>query len=297
MRNLDSIIRKPAILLRSLYGYCIKWLYNLHILRIRNLHSGQTADVIVSLTSYGRRVSSCVVCYSIYSILNQSIQPKRILLWLSEDEWNDNNLPKAVRQLKSYGVEIHYCKDMSSYKKLFPTLQLCPDDDIVTIDDDILYPRTLLSRLLKAHNQYPDAIIVPYLRKPVIHGNKFASYVDWKYDTPEQPSLYHFPLGGSGCWYPKHSLKSEMVDYSLANRLCPTADDVWFWASGIAAGTMKYSIGKFYNLISFDAIYQFFHSGSALQHTNVKGRSGLTNDEQINSVLDYLYNHYAITLL
>lgn len=71
-----------------------------------NLHpfvdsQGYTHTVTVSLTSYGDRVYS--VCYVIYSILMQSVQPNRIILWLSEQEYNDENLPQSLKDLRSRG--------------------------------------------------------------------------------------------------------------------------------------------------------------------------------------------------
>ena len=83
-------MHKLIILFRTLYGYLLKWLYDMHLLRVPTLGENEQTDVIVSLTSYGRRVEKGVVCYSVYSILRQTLQPQRIILWLSKTEWNDS---------------------------------------------------------------------------------------------------------------------------------------------------------------------------------------------------------------
>ena len=127
------MLNKLYILLRSIYGYFLKWGYDLGLLSVPSLGEREQADVVVSLTSYGRRVKEGIVCYSIYSILRQTLQPKRIILWLAEDEWTEDTLPKKVAELKQYGVEIRFCENMRSYKKLLPTLQLLPDEDIITV--------------------------------------------------------------------------------------------------------------------------------------------------------------------
>ena len=287
------MIHKLVILLRSLYGYLLKGAYDLRLLRVPSLGERPQVDVIVSLTSYGRRVRQGIVCYSIYSILRQTVQPKRIILWLSETEWNDTNLPRKVAVLRDKGVEIRYCEDMKSYKKLLPAISLCPEDNIVTIDDDILYPRILMAELAETHKSYPQAIIAPFLYRPLRTTNGFAPYLTWPFDSPEKDTLYHFPMGGTGCWYPPHSLKREMLDYSLTQQLAPNADDIWFWAAGIANGTLKYRTRRTFVLISFDAIYQFMHKGSALQHSNVKGKA-LTNDMQIEATMRYVKEQYGI---
>ena len=71
--------------------------------------------IIVSLTSYGRRVES-VVYYTLVSLLKQRLMPDKIVLWLDNDNWCDNNLPPKISKLKQYGVDILYCKDIRSYK-------------------------------------------------------------------------------------------------------------------------------------------------------------------------------------
>lgn len=294
---MNNIASKISTLIRSSYGYCLKWLYDLRILNVPALHTNKEADVIVSLTSYGRRVASGVVCYSIYSILRQTLQPKQIILWLTTGEWDDMSLPDKVKRLKDYGIEIRYCENMRSYTKLIPTMLQYPNNTIITIDDDILYPRTLIEELNKTHAIYPQAIIASYMRKPNLNDGKFLPYVTWKLDKPSSPTKNSLPLGVGGCLYPPSSLKREMLDYYLAKSICPLADDLWFWAAGLAVGTQKYALKDKYESVSFDAIYQHFHSGSALQHANVKGHSGLTNDEQIQAALEYIHKQYNITII
>lgn len=287
------MLNRLFILLRSLYGYLLKWAYDLHILRIPSLGEREKADCIVSLTSYGRRVQQSVVCYSIYSILCQTVQPKRIILWLSETEWNDTNLPHKVAALRDKGVEIRYCKDMKSYKKLLPTLALCPNEHIITIDDDIIYPRILIANLEDTHKRFPQAIIAPLMYEPTQTDCGFAPYSTWPLVHSEQSSHILFPMGGTGCWYPPQSLKKEMLDYALIQQLAPNADDVWFWAAGMAANTIKRKTAWQYEAVSFDAIYQAMHQGSALQHSNVKGHA-LTNDMQIAATLNLIKKQYEM---
>ncbi len=288
------MLNKLYILLCSLYGYCLKFAYATRLLRVPSLGERKQADVVVSLTSYGRRVKEGVVCYSIYSILRQTLQPKRIILWLSQDEWTDSTLPKHVAQLKRYGVEIRFCEDMRSYKKLLPTLLLLPDEDIITVDDDILYPKSLIHYLIDSHLQYPNMIIAPLMKRPLKKENQLLPYTQWYCEILTEPDISYLPLGGSGCYYPKHSLASYVTDYALAHQYAPLADDVWFWAAGIAQGTLKRTTDWTYNIVSFDAIYQFLHKGTALQHTNVKGTE-MTNDTQIAATITYIHENYGVS--
>jgi hypothetical protein len=284
------MFNKLYILLRSIYGYFLKWGYDLGLLSIPSLGEREQADVIVSLTSYGRRVKEGIVCYSIYSILRQTLQPKRIILWLAEDEWTEDTLPKKVAELKHYGVEIRFCENMRSYKKLIPTLQLLPDGDIITVDDDVLYPSFLVKELYSEHLAHPKDIIAGIAAAP--QPNK--PYNLWQNTPSGTEGVSLFPTGVGGVYYPAHSLKKEMMDYAIAKQFAPLADDVWFWAAGIAQNTIKRKTQHTYNNVSFDTIYQYFHAGSALQHSNVKGNGIMTNDMQIAATMRYIKDTYGI---
>lgn len=276
-----------------MYGYCIKWAYDFHLLSIPALGEHKQADVVVSLTSYGRRVKEGVVCYSIYSILRQTIQPQRIIIWLSQDEWNEQNLPHKLKKIQSKGVEILFCEDMRSYKKLLPTLAISSDKDIITIDDDVIYPSQLINNLYKAHCIMPNAIIATHMHDPIKTTTHFMPYKQWTSATSCAKGLTLFPVGVGGVLYPAHSLKAEMLNYTTAQQYSPLADDVWFWAAGIAANTEKLRTKWTFDTISFDAIYQYIHRGSALQHSNVKGDGEVTNDTQIAVVLNYIKQQYG----
>lgn len=283
------MLNKLFILFRSLYGYMLKWAYDLRLMRVPALGKNRQADVIVSLTSYGRRVQQGVVCYSIYSILRQTIQPKRIILWLSETEWDDSNLPHNLSALREKGVEIRYCKDMKSYKKLLPTIALCPDEQIVTIDDDIIYPKRLIHELWQEHKARPTAVIATH----AYAADTTKAYSQWSDAQAGSEALTYFAVGAGGILYPAHSLKAEMMHYELAIQYAPHADDVWFWAASIAANTVKRKTSWQYKTVSFDAIYQTLHIGSALQHSNVKGHA-LTNDMQLAKTLQFMEKQHGI---
>lgn len=284
------MLNKIKILFRSLYGYILKGAYDLHILRIPSLGERESADCIVSLTSYGRRVQKGVVCYSIYSILRQTLLPKRIILWLSETEWNDTNLPHKVAALRDKGVEIRYCADMKSYKKLLPTFTLCPDEPIITIDDDVIYPKALVAQLWQTHKQNPSDIIGTHVYAP----KEKQPYNEWSDAVSGTSMMTHFAVGVGGILYPAHCLPTPMMKYPVAQKYAPMADDVWFWAASIVTHTVKRKTAWQFKAVSFDAVYQALHKGSALQHSNVKG-SELTNDMQLAATLNYIKEQYGIS--
>ena len=95
-------------------------------------------ELIVSLTSYPTRIGT--VHKTIETILCQTERPDRIILWLAPEQFPKAalGLPRKLKRLTKYGLEIQWYHDIKSYKKLIPALHQYPDAIIVTADDNVL---------------------------------------------------------------------------------------------------------------------------------------------------------------
>ncbi|MBQ7454521.1 MAG: glycosyltransferase family 2 protein [Selenomonadaceae bacterium] len=115
--------------------------------------------VIVSLTSYKPRIND--VKYAIYSLLNQTFPPDKLILWLDEDSFpqREKNLPHDLLELKKFGLTINWCENLRPHTKYFYTLKNYPDDIIVTADDDIFYRPDWLKILYDEHTKFPNCLI------------------------------------------------------------------------------------------------------------------------------------------
>lgn len=274
------MINKLRILFNSGIGYLYKT--NLKLKRYTKLNdkTSNNPKIIVSLTSYGRRVGKTVP-YAIMSILNQTYTPDKIILWL-DNSWNIDTIPKALKNLMKYGVEICFCEDVKSYKKLIPTLLTYPKDFIITIDDDIIYSRNLIHDLMEGYktdgNIQCSVGIIPRL----ISANQFAPYKDWIEKSEPYTGEYLVPIGAGGVLYPPNSLSPDVLNKDEFTELAPKADDLWFWVMAKRKGTNHSCCDINGSNYSFDAIYQFFHKGSALTHSNA-GES--MNDIQLKRII------------
>ena len=96
---------------------------------------------------------------TIQSILRQSRPADRILLWLSKEEFPEEaQLPANLLRLKEKGLDIRFCDNIRSFKKVFYTAQEFENDVIVTADDDALYPENWLEGLWDTHEKYPGCV-------------------------------------------------------------------------------------------------------------------------------------------
>lgn len=197
--------------------------------------------LIVSLTSFPAAIPYAV--QAIRSILNGSLLPDKIVLYLDTQKYPDKQLPSELEVLKSECsfFEVRFdSRDIRSYKKLLPALEDFPEDIIITIDDDIKYHKNMLKELVEVHKILPDSIIAHRVRKvkPQKPYSKWRKY-KW-YDFIFKK--YHFShlamqTGVGGVLYPPHSLDSKMLDPDVFTKLAPTTDDIWFWLAAVSHGT------------------------------------------------------------
>ena len=193
-------------------------------------------ELIVSLTTYGKRLYS--VHLAIESIMQGSVLPNRIILWLGY-ELQDTPLPAVLRNQMKRGLEIKFCKDVRSYTKLYPALCNYPDADVITIDDDIIYNYDLVEALVEAHRAYGDCIVARRIHKVVMGDDgKPVAYNNWKWTGGDwTPSLLNFLTGVGGVYYPAGSLDKEVLREEVFTDICKYADDVWFYAMAVKKGT------------------------------------------------------------
>ncbi len=275
-----------------LCGVFAKLLLNLNIIKPRYgiaAESNREKKIIISLTSYGRRVEK-IVYYTLISLLRQTHKPDKIILWLDKESWNDETLPNKLKSLLCYGVEICYCDErIKSYTKLIPALRKYPDDIIITCDDDMYYDRRFVERLVKEYNANNNRIYTYGIKLLTFDkSHNLKSYLDWDSPNSNQKGVL-FALGYCGCLYTRELLYKDILDKELFMNLCPNADDVWFFFMEYLQGTSVYLVKKKLPL-PIDFFYQMSHPGSNLASSNCAQSQ---NDIQLSRVM----KHYNISSL
>lgn len=191
--------------------------------------------LIVSLTSFPARIP--YVVKSICSILNQSIKPNLVVLWLSDNQFpnHEKDLSVELLSLTNYGLTIEWVPgDIKSYKKLVPALLKYPQDIIITADDDLYYPYYWIERLVNSYEEAPNCIHThcstraDFLNGDIVFRGRYGECGDGSV------SFNNKLLGGSGTLYPPGLLFSDVTNIDLFMSLAPTTDDIWFWAMALA---------------------------------------------------------------
>ena len=194
--------------------------YGLNTTEIRN------QKIIVSLTSFEPRFETIIPCLK--SLLNQSVKPDRIFVYL---ECSEDKITAEMKNLEQFGIT-YVCnvEDLKPHKKYFFVMQTFPEDLIITVDDDVIYPGNLIENLLQTHKKFPDCVCARRVHKIKRRfDGTLHNYVNWffNYEKKDKPSFDLISTGIGGVLYPPHCLCKKAFDKDLIKKLCLNADDIW----------------------------------------------------------------------
>ena len=245
-----NIKRKIELLADIAVGNVLKWRINfdLYVRKSIDVSSEVEPTLMVSLTSYGHRLRHSVQ-YTLYSLLKQKVRPAKIVLWTDAGEFADEPMPQALQVLQKYGVEIReYAPKIRSYKKLIPSLKEYPDFHHIIVDDDLFYSSNFVQTLYDGHLQHPDAIIALAVTIPTYteDGKSLTPYKQWPQYVATDKELKYNPLtlmqlGYGGIFYPMDAFDEEVFNEEVYTKLCPIADDIWFYVQSVRLKIPKYA--------------------------------------------------------
>lgn len=186
--------------------------------------------IIVSLTSYPARFPTLPICLK--SILNQTLKPTKVILWLDKDV-SLENIPQEILKLQKKGLEIR-CggEPLKPHKKYIHAMKEYRDACIVTVDDDVIYTRDMLASLYASYKKHPNCISARRVHKILYDMNKHAvDYNSWDYDCKKDPgpSQQLFATGVGGVLYPPHIFDMDSEFFNPKNIMdnAWSVDDVW----------------------------------------------------------------------
>ena len=186
--------------------------------------------IVVSLTSFPARFKTLHL--AIKSILCQSIKPDIIFLCLTKEEVNnESELPSNVLELKKYGLEIYFADiNLKPHNKYFYAIQQYPASLLITVDDDNIYDKNLISDLYASYLNNPGAISARRVHKILFDkNNNILPYSVWHYEYKKSVSQSYDLLatGVGGVLYPPGILPKETLNADKIKELCLNADDIW----------------------------------------------------------------------
>lgn len=205
--------------------------------------------IIVSMTSWTKRITN--VKYVVSSILQGTYKPDKIILNLSTDEFQDKHIPIDLKLLEKYTIfEINWVKENTkAFKKIIPTMKLYPESVVISIDDDIIYPRLFIETILDSYKKQNTDIITLYRNK-----NKY------EFDS----------VVGCGTLYTTSKLVPFISNHLNKEIINTNEDDTYYaWC----AKHLNLSIGWLYNNMKESKI-RFFNEIEPMGGRLYKGYTG-----------------------
>lgn len=287
--SLDKDIRKPNRLkfiprniIKVLVNVLVPVYYSItgHFYRII---PKDVPYLIVSLTSFPARIKTLHIV--IESLMRQSVKPDRLMLWLSKEQFPDEkkSLPKNLLNMERRGLEICFVEDdLRPHKKYFYTMQQYPDADVITVDDDIFYPRNLLKYLVDTSKKYPSCVCCNRAIRYSMKEGKLKPYLEWDHIEPHTDSVPNYrilPTGVGGVLYPHGSLFSELLfNKEIIIKTCINGDDLWLNLMARLNSTKMVYSDKLVGLIPIITTKKI-----ALSTNNII----YGNDNQINNLINH----------
>lgn len=126
-----------------------------------NIMGDERSQIIVSLSTSPQRILK--IKPMIDSIINQNLVPDKIILNLPYVFKRNNSkfdqIPSFLTKNKL--VFINWCEDIGPLTKILPSIQLAksPNDIVICVDDDILYPKYLIKKMVAKATLLPNCVV------------------------------------------------------------------------------------------------------------------------------------------
>lgn len=195
-----------------------------------------SGEVVVTMTTHGTRLQRVHV--ALESIARGTVRPARLVLWL-DDPALAAALPASLRRLRRRGVEIRLVDGYRVHTKYYPHLLSgrVGERDLVTSDDDIVYPRTWLQGLLDARARYPRETVLCYrAHRVAVADGVVAPYTSWRPVEDTRAGFDVFGTSVSGQLFPSELMEAVAEHGEAFREVAPDADDVWLHVRAVDAG-------------------------------------------------------------
>lgn len=207
------------------------------------IDEGTSPRVVVSLTSIPSRIGH--VFPTLNSVLLQSRAPSAIYLNLPANSGREADAYRVPSQIEE-DPRITICRsgeDLGPIMKLLPALAREPDPNtiIITVDDDVVYPRGMIETLLETRESLPEAALgfrgwrlpddgnLP--GRTILHANQVS-----------RPFEVDVLCGVSGAMYLRKHFGPDFFDRSALPPESYFVDDLCISGYLHRAGIMKYIV-------------------------------------------------------
>src|SRR5699024_1699375 len=144
-----------------------------------------------------------------------------------------------------------------------------PKANVITVDDDVIYPPDLVKNLKKSHKKHPNSICSNTTRIIKIYNGTIQPYTTWSKPVgPLKKSHQLQQIGVGGVLYPPHSLHEEVFNIKILKQKALEADDLWLKIMSLKNNTKIVSLPNARQRKLFPIIIK---DNKQLMGSNIKG--------------------------
>lgn len=217
--------------------------------------------VVVSLTSYPARIAT--VHQSVRSLFGQTRLPDKIVLYLAKQDFpnRESDLPEDLTSMLWHDFEIHWVdRDLKSHKKYFWAFEEFASCLVVTVDDDLIYRKTMLEELVAAHEAHPEAVVASRAHLMTFDAaGTLEPYDSWVSGAPGhytalvgRPSMRLLATTGAGTLFAPELIPALARNASVIESCCLYADDLWLKVVEATAGVPVVAVTTNQDLVYVD---------------------------------------------
>ena len=192
--------------------------------------------IILSMTTIPKRMGR--LTDNIPAILGQTYKFDKLVINIDDNlsdedyEWYEKFAKQDAR------IEINKAEaKWRSCNKLLPTLKKYPNDIIITLDDDIYYPKDTIKELVEWNEKHPECIITHEVNPIWISDEKdYVGYHNF-YDVMLMQKEWGKYFSNC-CLFPPHTFDgTDLYDYDkMMECTNGTHDELWFWVQSTING-------------------------------------------------------------
>lgn len=198
-------------------------------------------NIILSVTTYPARIWA--VQYMLRSIYAQTMQPNKIVLYLSLEQFPNgmSDIPdELVELVNKEKLDIQFRPDdLGAHKKYYYAFREFPNDLIITVDEDLIYPVDMISTLYESWKKYPKAVHASRTHLIAYDGNEIIPYHEWPVEVDADYGKEQFQVyatTGAGTLYDPSLFKDYLYDTDAIKATYLRDDDMWMKANELISG-------------------------------------------------------------
>lgn len=172
--------------------------------------------VIVSLTSIKRRYDDKILHNTLDSLVNLNYDNYIVVLNISkEPKYLDEGFTDDDIECLSLlypKIKINIVENYGSIRKITPTLKLFTNNIIITVDDDVVYDKNIISTFVDVYNLH-KCIVCARCRN--ININLYGTIMKYSMVNENECKLFVLPEGVGGILYHSSMFDSKFINFNF----------------------------------------------------------------------------------